>query len=1207
MTDNWYQMSGEDVAKKLKTSQTEGLTRKAARVVLRKSGKNEIYPVSKITFYNCIKAMTMDYTSFLLIATALIAAVFEKTVGAWTLLTLVAVNLLATLLIYTKSQKILEGMDRYTLPVVRVIRDGRLFMIDQKQLVPGDLIVLSKGDIVPADARLIEAKDLCTDEERLFGRGSLRFKTAEIALHETLPPEKQRNMVFASTLIASGEATAVVTATGDRTLVCALDKNRPIITHENMPILGLLGKIGRVWSLIVIGAVFVMTLLDFLMPGVNNSLFVSFIKSMSFAVSTMSEMYVAFGYIVLACAVYRTVQMFREASAGAVIKDPLCMDKLRHLTCLVLPKEGVFTTRDTIADRICAGDRVYDISDRRGRRAMERPILFAILSTGMYGAEYMQKQSRAEGAAVRTEEEAALLNLARSMDIYNVRLDRAYPLLEHRGAEGESLFETTLVSHKNQLLAVSRGETEEILSRCSYYYKDGRLMLLTAEVRTSILIAYRKLVRRAYSVVGVASRAHSYNNLKFIGAAQKDMVFEGFVAFRVPYLPGVGQLVTDAKEAGIKLIMLSDRPAASESYFAKQIGIIDDREQAVDGATLHTMKEGIRRTNASYYRLYCGLDGEQKRELLTYLHEDGEVVGYLGRGLSELHLMRAADVSFAQNITVTAAAGQGETVMSKVSDHAGEDGCEALKFESHILVSDAGRRGFGGFRAILDAIAIAKNTDMNLIRILKYLFCSQTARFLLVLYTILFDKEGMTAVQTLFSGLFADFFAVLILAFGRPSVDTLRTGGDATPYLSAPIKSNISSFITGASWACAAILSSFFASLAGFAVTEAQTGSVLFLTSTLISVIMLFSVQKDDFLWRPGTRMSALHTIYLLVLTELFLIFFLFPALGSVFGVVKFDPRGILVIAVVAAMMTVLAECIKMLARMRERPELAEQEAQADEERSALATLFHRFRAQKELEEREQNGIPTEEEKTRGRRFTFKRTKPQDAQTKNVRMAETDGVAADNGASSQNEDLSRTEEMAAYVEKAKAKRRKKRTGPLPRTKEPGMFEEDDGEELYADRRLRTDDALMQALQDENAIRRALSLGEDGDPYFGVSDLPEDMAVPAEEETVPGLPGVELPDPDVYDAAAAGGITGESYTGDITVGGTDAEVRDFLRTRTGILYSDEETEAEFPGIGYLFSDAEYEAIMAEYNQEGGKTDLYDTNTRKIEPVSKDQPR
>ncbi|MCQ2431444.1 MAG: cation-transporting P-type ATPase [Clostridia bacterium] len=1270
MTDNWYQMSGEAVAEKLQTSAEKGLTRKACRTLLRKYKKNEIYPVSKITFYNCLKSITMDYTSYLLVITALIAALFEESVSAWSIVVLVALNLIATLIAYTKAQKTLEGMDRYTLPVVRVIREGRLYMIDQKQLVPGDLICLSRGDIVPADARIIKAEGFFVDETHLFGRGPLRLKEADDGIHETLAAEKQRNMVFASTLVVGGEAQAIICATGEDTVVCITDKNRPIVNHETMPLLGMINKISRVWSLVVIAAVFFLTLIDFLMPGLHNSLFSSFIKSMSFAVSTMSEMYVAFGYIVLACGVMQSVHHFRENESGAIIKNPLSMENLRHLTCLVIPKEGVLTTRESIVDRIYAGDHLYDITDRKARRVMERPILYSILSTGMYGLAYLQAQSSGKMKdRANTEEETAILNLARSMDVYNVRLDRAYQMIDHKSAGGESYFDTTLVNHKERYIAISRGEPEALLKRCSYYYKDGTILLLTPQTPSQTLLAYRKLVRQAYSAVGVASRIQMYNTLRFLGAAQSDMVFEGIVAFRTPYLRGAAQLVEDAKEAGIKIILLSERTAAAEAYFAKQLGIIEDREHCIDGAALRASKEGIRRTNASYYRLYCGLDTQQKMELLEHLHEDGEVIGVLGRRLEDLCLLRAADVSFAQNIAVQTPAGAGkhETIVSKVSESAGEDGCEALKFESDLIVSDADQKGSGGFRGILDAIRIAKNTDLQVIRIVRYLLTSQIARFILVLYTILFAKDGMSAVQALFAGLFADCIAVMIFAFQRPESDILRSSMDAVPWLEHPIRSNIPSVLTGVCWACTSILSSFFCAWVGLAATEQETGSILFVTSTIIQIIMLFSVQRDDFLWKPGIRMSALQGLYLLSVVELFLLFFLFPNFGTMFGVVKFDMRAAIPIGIFCLIMMIMAECVKMLARMRERPEIAAEEEQNSEHRSQIAELFRAFRKQKEEEEREAYGPKAKRVR---RRKKPKKTPPEPVtgtiaeavpETASAEETETGAEPTDVGATAmeatsagaetpteeqpgtaqtpvetpekvnhphsflaslfaqiRNEDAADsgaprpdTAEMEAYVEQERAKsgRHRHRRGAdesAKPKKNSSIFREDDADLdlLQPKHTLSEDDALAAAMQNRPAFgaRQDITDVEEPDEIMLLPDDVEDLVLPAE---IPDKDGI--PDPDAFDAAVAAGFMGDRETdsedgedsdnGNITVRSSGAAVRGFLRNETApVRFTEEEADREFPGLGYLFSEDEYEAIMAEYNKDGVHRNLYDTETQ-----------
>lgn len=1201
MTDNWYQMTADDAAAKLKTSMTEGLSRKAVRTSQRKHGKNEIYPVSKITFYNCLKSITLDYTSYLLIASALIAAVFEETVGAWTLVVLVVLNLVATILAYAKSQKTLESMDRYTLPVVRVIREGRLFMVDQKQLVVGDLICLSRGDIVPADARLVSSHDLCVDEERLFGKGGgsgIHFKTAEIALHETLPPEKQRNMLFAGTLVTSGEATAIVSAIGEATVICITDKNRPIISHESMPLLGRLQKISRTWSLVVIAAVFVMTLLDFAMPRTDSSLFESFISAMSFAVSTMSEMYVAFGYIVLACAIWQTTQLFRESgNAGAILKNPLCMDNLRHITTLVVPKEGIFTTRDTVADRIYAEDKLYDFSDRRGRRAMERPILYAILSTGMYGERYLKKQSSTQGAKLtQTEEEASILALARRMDIYNVRLDRAYPLLDHVGVGGESEFETSLVSHKDNYIAISRGETEQILTRCAYYYKNGRIMLLSNEVRSQILIAYRKLVRQTYSIVAVASHAYQYNNLKFVGAAQHDMVFEGFVAFRVPYLRGIGQLVADAQEAGIKIVLTSERPAASEVYFARQIGIIDKKDRAVDGAELHKMKEAIRRTNASYYRLYCGLDTQQKLEVIRYLRREGEVVGVVGRRLEDLCLLREADVSFAQNIAVqTGGPGKRDTVVSNVSDSAVRDGCEALKFESDIIISDATQTGQGGFRAILDAVGIAKNTDMNVLRIMRYLLCTQTARFLLVLYMILFNREGMSAVQSLFAGLFMDFMSIFVIAFQKPSPDVLRNSVDAEPWLRHPIRTGIPQILMGIAWACTAVTASFIAGAVGLAEGALGIGSVLFVTSCLISVLTLFSVQREDYLWQPGVRMTALHTLYLLAVIELFLLFFLFPTFGTVFGVSAFSPGALIVIGILCIVALILIECIKMLAKMRMQPPTEDETT--EEKHLEIAAMFHLFRDRLAEENRAVSGAAETDAVAREKpkRSLFRRK---------ATPTVSDAPAPDERAETDNTSVAREgetlAEMEAYVREMrhKGKDRKEKKEKPPKRADNGKhtkraetqskvnwFSEDEDDSMPAPLNpLHVPNETDGKPPRYKKERRAGALDA-----TGIFDFPDTLF---DEDA--------MPDQTAFDEAMEMDAE-EPATRDITVGGssmaaTEAGVRSFLRAHEETEHDTEAAEREFLGIGYLFSEEEYEAIMAEYNEDGVPEKVYDTDTQ-----------
>lgn len=135
MEEAWYRLTLDETEARLQSNFYTGVGRKTVKKRRQRDGENQIYPVPKFSFYQCLKSVLMDFTSILLIITAVIAAVFEQSTGAAIMISLVVLNCLVSLFIYVKSQGILESMEKYTLPVTRVILGGQLFMVEQKDLV----------------------------------------------------------------------------------------------------------------------------------------------------------------------------------------------------------------------------------------------------------------------------------------------------------------------------------------------------------------------------------------------------------------------------------------------------------------------------------------------------------------------------------------------------------------------------------------------------------------------------------------------------------------------------------------------------------------------------------------------------------------------------------------------------------------------------------------------------------------------------------------------------------------------------------------------------------------------------------------------------------------------------------------------------------------------------------------------------------------
>ena len=192
----WFDLSPQDAAEALGSDLYAGLTAAEAKRRTRQWGLNRIFPIPEGSFSTYLRQITLNPLTVLLLLTASISAFFGSLAVSLTLILLIALGYTSVIFVYVKAQRIFSEMSKFSLPYAKVIRDGRLFILRQEQLVPGDVILLSAGDIVPADARLIEDHDLYLLESGITNaKGAVR-KNAAFLDYRNLDPHQQINMVF---------------------------------------------------------------------------------------------------------------------------------------------------------------------------------------------------------------------------------------------------------------------------------------------------------------------------------------------------------------------------------------------------------------------------------------------------------------------------------------------------------------------------------------------------------------------------------------------------------------------------------------------------------------------------------------------------------------------------------------------------------------------------------------------------------------------------------------------------------------------------------------------------------------------------------------------------------------------------------------------------------------------------------------------------
>lgn len=896
MSEKWYDKTVEQIESKLNTSTGRGLSQKTAFKRKRHFGANIIYPIPKGSFRSYLKHIVTDFTSILLIITAIIAAVFETNINSAVIIGILILNYGLAIFSYVKAQRILESMGDFALPSAKVIRDGRLYLIKQEDLVPGDIIHVSAGDIIPCDARLFDSDELNVLEVNLTHVTHAVEKDAKFIDYRDISPSQQKNMLFASTIVTKGLGKAIVCGTGEDTLVCVMEMNTPIVSHENLSVVGILKKYCSVWSLVMLAFVFTLTVLDLIIGDVSRGLFDIFFTGLSLAVASMSEFYMAFGYIVIACGIFGAVKRFKDINSGAMVKNTAKLEKLKDITCLVVPKEGAFSIKNMRVERIYANNNVYSLSDYKFIDNCMQVIKYALISTGLYGRDKLV-QNNLKNENIYTAEEDSIIHIADKFNLYNVELEKNYPIIEHVPLSDSSMFETTLVNNMGTYVVSVRGEIHKILENCRYYCENGNIYPLTNEKRNDIKISASLITREAYRVIGVASKTTIHKTLSRLDACQTDLTFEGFMAVREPMLKGAAKNISKCQSAGIKVIMLCEDISENNRHLAESLGIAHDYTDVINKHELMHMKDGLFRANIPIYRVYEGLTTAQKRMLIQYLKDSGEVVGFLGRELDEIVLLKDCDVSFAQSMTVSVKAGRkgvdltsrSMPLQMKDSKYSSKGRCEAVKFLSDVIISEADKVGHGGFNAIVDALMYSKVIYKNLLRVIKYLITVQSARLFMILYSVLFHDILLTPIQILFSGLLIDFAAVIIIGFEKPSNDILKQKIDTETRLRHPLTHNMQCVVFGLFWAVITII---MVRLLGYFYipnTMSEFISATFISFVLAQIITLNENMKERSLFIPNVKINGVYLITFISVAAIIILGIIYPRFGLLFGIVEIN------------------------------------------------------------------------------------------------------------------------------------------------------------------------------------------------------------------------------------------------------------------------------------------------------------------------------
>jgi len=654
----FHRLSVEEVFKRL-DSDRGGITEDEAASRLKKHGLNELVEEEKTTpleiFLNQFKSVLI---TILVLAAVVSGFILHEYTDMAVILVILVLNAIIGFVQEYRAEQAVAALKKMISPNCRVVRGGELKEIPAKEVVPGDVLVISEGDRMPADGRLIEAANLKIDESPLTGESTTVTKKTE-RLEEDAPLSQRVNMVYMGTHATYGHGAAVITATGMATEFGNIAQLIQSIEEEDSPLKKKTERLGRRLGLAaLIGCVIVFGV-DYL----NGVSFVdSFLSAVSLAVSAIPEGLPTVLVITLSLGAQRM------AGNNAIIRKLNSVETLGTTTVICSDKTGTITKNEmtvrnieTLTQSIQVSGEGFTpvgkpVAEGGNLRPLKDPELELILKTGLLCNDSSIIEDEEIGPYITGDPtEGAILVAAVKAGLDPEAVQRENPRVWEVPFDSTRKMMSTVNKTGNRVCVYAKGAPEVILGRCDRCFIDGSVNELGEEEKEQALGQTKAMAGKALRVLAFAYKDY-HDEAEEYGQedAESDLVYLGLMGMMDPPREEVPQAIQLCRRAGIRPVMITGDHEATAVAVAREVGIVGSGDtEAITGQQLSEMSDDDLDERVDHVSVYARVSPEHKVRIAQALRSRGNIVAMTGDGVNDAPAIKAADIGVAMGIKGT--------------------------------------------------------------------------------------------------------------------------------------------------------------------------------------------------------------------------------------------------------------------------------------------------------------------------------------------------------------------------------------------------------------------------------------------------------------------------------------------------------------------------------------------------------------------------
>lgn len=708
--------SSGKVAQLLAVSPEKGLSQAEAKQRLRSHGPNRLRRQKPRSAVALLFHQFQSMIVWLLAAAAAISLIMGDIAEGGAIIIVLLINGAIGFVSELRAARSMEALFSIAEVRTRVCRDGRVQMIDAREVVPGDVVLLEGGDVVTADLRLCEASSLQADESILTGEAAPVAKSPEPVAEDTILAERTP-MVFKGTAITRGTGASIVTATGMATELGRISQLAEAAQGESSPLEVRLERLGRnlIWLTLILATG---TALTGILRGQDLAIMIQ--TAVVLAVAAIPEGLPVVATLSLARG------MWRMARRNALIRRLSAVETLGATTLILTDKTGTLTENRMSVVRFVLenGEFKPEASD---------PSVELALRTGAActTAELGHGNQKGTGDPM----ELALLEAAD-----RVGVARPEKRLEQHAFDPERRMMATVYAQADGAFYAVKGAPEAVIDACDRVLGcDGPHALGDT--------AKSEWVRRNARVAGEGLRTLGLA-MKSEGNAGADpyegLILIGLVCLADPLRADVPPAIAACRAAGVRVVMITGDHAATAARIASDAGIGNDGTSVIEGRELAGLalnnagEETQERVRAA--DVFARVAPETKLTLVSFHQQDGQIVAMTGDGVNDAPALKQADIGVAMGLRGTQVAREAADMVLKDDD----------------------------FATIVEAIRQGRGIFGNIRKFIIYLMSCNLCEVLVVTVAV---GAGLPApllpLQILYLNVVTDVFPALALGLGQ--------------------------------------------------------------------------------------------------------------------------------------------------------------------------------------------------------------------------------------------------------------------------------------------------------------------------------------------------------------------------------------------------------------------------------------------------------